>query len=90
MTSTPPQSNAKQNDRKPVGVLSKDGKAVDVSSDYLERISQKDRMNPRIRPLIIIAALVLAWWALIFFVYLSGAWHWLTEAWRDFVATLDL
>ena len=86
---TSQQNNSQENNKKPVGKVSKDGQAFYASPDYLKQISQKDKMAPCVKPLLIISAIVLVWWALLCFVYLSGAWHWLTEMWEGFMSVLN-
>ena len=78
------QSQGKENSQdKSVGKVSKDGKALHVSPDYLKQISKEDKLNPCVKPFLIIIGIIFAWWIILGTTYLGGVWHFMGEVWDE-------
>ena len=52
-----------------LGNKSADGRVFHATPDYLKQITEKDHLYPRLKPLFIVCAILLTWWAFLLFTY---------------------
>lgn len=74
MSSKKPQN---KNNKNIMGRESADGQAFQANPNYLKQLSKKDHMHPCLKPLVIIAVILIVWWVIVGIVYSGTVMGWL-------------